>query len=107
MLVAPGFMPISRIALGLAGKNPSWHFGLFDFLKGYLVLILGAALTALLLGGMGMNPKEGSSAYYVIEKDLINYWTTVSKFSLLASAAASIAGALLIATKKSVLPPVS
>ena len=102
MLVAPGFMPISRIALGLAGKSHTWRYGLFDFLKGYLVLIIGAVLTTLLLKAMGMNPTVGSSSYYVVEKDLINYWTTVSKFSLLASAAASIAGALLIATKKSV-----
>ena len=102
MLIAPGFMPISRIALGLAGRNPLWHFGIFDFLRGYLVLIIGAALTSLLLGALGMNPIEGSPAYYAIEKDLIRYWTTITKFSLLASAAASIAGALLIATRKSV-----
>ena len=102
MLVAPGFMPISRVALGIVARNRGWHFGIIDILKGYLVLIVGAVITTLLLKALGYKPMEGSSSYYVPAKDLINYWSTVTKSSILASAVGSIAGALLIATKKSV-----
>ena len=102
MLVVPGFMPITRMALGLIGKNKSWYFGGFDFLKGYLALLLGAALMAALLRAIGYSPLSGSSSYYVPDQELINYWTTITMPSLLASAVASIAGALLVATKRSV-----
>lgn len=51
---------------------------------------------------MGYDLIPGSSSYYVPDQNLIEYWSTVSKPSLLASAMASLAGALLVATKKSV-----
>ena len=102
MLVAPGFMPITRVALEIVGKHPGWYYGSFDFFKGYLVLIIGATLTAVLLNALGYSPMEATSTYYKPEKDLLSYWTTITSTSLLASAAASIAGALLVATKKSV-----
>ncbi len=102
MLVAPGFMPITRMALGLIAKNKNWYYGGFDFLKGYLSLIIGATLTAVIVKSMGHNPLNASSGYYVVNKELLSYWSGVTMPSILASAVASIAGALLVATKKSV-----
>ena len=102
MLVAPGFMPITRVALGLVSRHKAWYYGSRDFLKGYLTLFLGATLTALLLKAMGYNLLPGSSSYYVPDQKLIYYWSTITMPSLLASAVASIAGALLVSTRKSV-----
>lgn len=36
MVIAPGFEPISRIALGLVSGSRAWQRGLTDTLKGYL-----------------------------------------------------------------------
>lgn len=102
MLVAPGFMPVTRMSLGLIGKSKTWQYGGIDFLKGYLALIIGAMVTAVMLKAMGQNPLSPTADYYAMEKNLVTYWTTVTASSLLASAVASIAGALLVATKKSV-----
>lgn len=102
MLVAPGFMPITRVALGLIGKKKAWYYGSFDFLKGYLSLIAGAVTMTVILRALGEDPLSANSDYYVLEKKLVSYWTTVTMASILASAAASIAGALLVSTKKSV-----
>lgn len=33
MLVAPGFMPITRVALGLVSRHKAWYYGSWDFLK--------------------------------------------------------------------------
>ncbi|AHM62649.1 hypothetical protein D770_22010 [Flammeovirgaceae bacterium 311] len=102
MLIAPGFMPITRVALGICARHKAWYYGSIDFFKGYLVLILGAAATTALLPVIGQDPLPGTASYYVPEQKLVTYWTTVTLSSLLASAVASIAGALLVATKKSV-----
>jgi uncharacterized membrane protein len=102
MLIAPGFMPITRVALGICARHKAWYYGSIDFFKGYLVLILGAAATTALLPVLDVDPLPGSATYYVPEQKLVTYWTTVTGSSLLASAVASIAGALLVATKKSV-----
>ncbi|WP_224999156.1 DUF389 domain-containing protein [Cesiribacter sp. SM1] len=102
MLVAPGFMPITRVALGLISRNKGWYYGSIDFIKGYFALILGAVLTAAVLKAINQDPLPGSTTYYLTDQKLVEYWTTVTASSILASAVASIAGALLLATKKSV-----
>lgn len=102
MLVAPGFMPITRISIGFIGKNNTWYYGGRDLLKGYLMLIAGAIVTSLLLMAFGYEPVAGTSSYYVTEKGLVNYWTTITMASIMASIAASIAGAILVSTRKSV-----
>ena len=102
MLIAPGFMPIVRVSLAMVTKYRGWSDGLVDFVKGYLALIIGAAITSLILRFYGIEPTSGTSSYYVPAQQLIQYWSTVTFSSLLASAVASIAGALLVATQKSV-----
>lgn len=103
MLVAPGFMPIMRISLGLAAKSSAVaKRGLTDMLLGYLVLIAAAALTAVVMQAFDMNPLNEEADYYQVTDTLFSYWTTVTPSSIAASAAASLAGAVLISTKRSV-----
>lgn len=74
MLVAPGFMPIMRISLGLAAKSSAVaKRGLSDLLSGYLVLIAGAALTALVMQAFGMNPLNEEKGYYQVTDTLFTY----------------------------------
>ena len=101
MLVAPGFMPIVRVALGQVTRRRLWQFALSDLLSGYASLIAGAASMTLLLL-LGQTPLPGADSYYVTEQKLVAYWTRFSAASLLASSVAAIAGALLIASNRSV-----
>lgn len=103
MLIAPGFMPITRIALGLIARHRTWRYGLLDFIQGYLALIAGALMTAVVLKAVGYDPLPGAASYYATEKKLAYYWTTISTASGLASFVAGIAGGLLVASKRSVL----
>lgn len=103
MLVAPGFMPLMRMTLGWTCQcQMVWKKGLWDFLLIYLILIVSAALTSLLLQALGSDPLPGKADYYQLSQPLLKYWTTVTPSSVIASAAASLAGAVLIATKRSV-----
>lgn len=103
MLIAPGFMPITRVALGIVAKHHTWRYGVRDFLMSYLALIVGAALAALLLKALGYPPLPGSPSYYVPAKTLSAYWTSVSVPSTLTSLVAGAAGGLLVASMRSVL----
>lgn len=102
MLMAPGFMPITRMALGAIGRHTTWRYGAVDFCCNYGMLALGAAVTTLILGLAGYEPLQPPQSYYSTSKDLVNYWTGISFASIVSSAAASVAGVLLIATKRSV-----
>lgn len=104
MMIAPGFMPITRVALGFVGRERTWRYGVNDFLKGYLALIIGAAITAAVLKATGHDPLPGSPSYYsVASTTLMEYWTKVSFVSVLAAVAAGTAGGLLVASRRSVL----
>lgn len=102
MLIAPGFMPITRVALGMVAKSRTWRYGVIDFIKGYSMLIAGAMLTTVILKVFGQDPLPGVPSYYAAEKYLVEYWTTINVASVLASFAAGIAGGLLVASKRSV-----
>lgn len=102
MLIAPGFMPISRIALGVVAQKTMRFYGMIDFLKGYALLIAGAILTYSAFLISGKDPFEVSSGYYVVQNTLVAYWTSFGIPGIVASAVASIAGAILLATRKSV-----
>lgn len=102
MVIAPGFEPLTRLALGLVNRRPSWKSGLIDSLKGYGALIVGAILSALVLQYLGYGPADGSSTY-LSNDALLSYWTSLTAVSLLASIAAATAGAFLILQERSVL----
>ncbi|GAA4363243.1 DUF389 domain-containing protein [Hymenobacter saemangeumensis] len=102
MVIAPGFEPIVRVPLGIIGKHATWKRGVIDTGKGYAAMLVAAALAALVLRAIGQDTLDGSASY-LKEGTLLAYWTTITPASLLASATASFAGALVIATHKSVL----
>lgn len=102
MVIAPGFEPISRIALGMVNRTLSWKSGAIDTLKGYTSLIAGAALTALALQLLGYSPAS-TQGTYLPEGALLSYWTSITLTSVLASLAAATAGAFLILQERSVL----
>jgi uncharacterized membrane protein len=102
MLIAPGFQPIVRIALGIVGKSGAWRRGVSHTLQGYLALAGGAAGTALFLQAIGKSPL-GSEASYLPAGVLISYWTSITMPSVVVTSVAGAAGALLIATNRAVL----
>lgn len=99
MVIAPGFEPIARIALGWTTKSWTWSRGLIDTAKAYLALLLGAA------AGTGAMQLQGppSDTAYLPPAALLQYWSSLSAGSVLVTAAAGFAGALLIATYRAVL----
>jgi hypothetical protein len=102
MLVAPGFEPILRIGLGLASQGIRWQRGIVDSAKIYGALVAGAAATAVVYRLVGKSPL-GEGASYLPPDVLISYWTTISWTAVLVSAAASLAGAVVVAANRSVL----
>jgi hypothetical protein len=102
MLIAPGFQPIVRTALGIVASTSTWRLGLAHLLQGYGALALAAAVTALVLQGLG-RPALGGEASYLPAGVLISYWTSVSVPSLIVTTVAGVAGAILIATDRAVL----
>lgn len=102
MLIAPGFQPIVRIAVGIVARNGAWRRGIAHTLEGYLALASGAAGMALFLQIMGKSPL-GGEASYLPAGVLISYWTTITLPSLVVTTLAGAAGALLIATDRAIL----
>lgn len=102
MIIAPGFEPISRVAHGFASRSRTWRHGLLDTGRAYAALLAGAAAASLILQGLDRNPLSGSASY-LPQSALLSYWLTISIPSLLVAAVAGVAGALLIATNRSVL----
>jgi hypothetical protein len=102
MVIAPGFAPIQRIPVGIVARGDAWRRGLSHTVIAYATLIAGAAAAAIVLRGMGTDPLGGGSGY-VDPGSLTAYWTTITPASLLASLVAATAGAILIASDRSVL----
>ena len=102
MLVAPAFMPIMRISLGLVTRSVVWRRGVVDSLRIYVALILAAAVSAWVIGLFSDGPVlPGDTSYYLVGQSFAGYWTTTTGWSLATTAAAALAGALLIVTKRS------
>jgi hypothetical protein len=102
MVLAPGFIPFVRISLGLVHGSKALSRGLQDVFKGYGALAIGAALATAYFLAKGENPLTGEASY-LPKAVLSSYWTNITVASLLASAAASIAGTILISTNRSIL----
>jgi hypothetical protein len=102
MAIAPGFAPIQRIPVGIVARGGAWRRGLSHTVIAYATLIAGAAAAAIVLRGMGTDPLGGGSGY-VDPGSLTSYWTTITPASVLASLVAATAGAILIASDRSVL----
>jgi len=102
MVIAPGFEPVVRIALGVTTKSFDWRNGAKDTAKAYLSLLAGALLTAVILQLTGKQLISGESSY-LPSGVLISYWTSIKVPSIIVTVVASVAGALIIATHRSIL----
>lgn len=102
MVIAPGFEPVSRIALGAVARGIAWRHGLADTAKGYLALALAACLTALVLRAAGVAPLGGKAAYLPAGA-LTSYWSSLTFSGLLVTIVAGATGGLLIAANRSIL----
>jgi len=101
-LLAPGFGAISRVSLGLVTNHYTWKRGIKDIAIGYTSLIFGAAIASVVMQFMGKDVISGSSSYLPVGV-LLAYFTTISTESLLVSVLASIIGALLILSNRTIL----
>lgn len=102
MVIAPGFEPLVRIALGLVQRRRSWRDGLVDSARGYGALLLGAAACAALLSVSGTRLPQGSETYHS-GAALVSYWTSTTTASVVVSLAAGVAGILLVVARRAVL----
>ena len=102
MLVAPGFEPISRAALGIISKNRDWRNGVLDVAKGYSVLIVGGLLGAFICDLVQKDVLPGSASYLSVGA-LADFWMSFSATSIIVSIFASFAGGIIIMTNKSIL----
>jgi hypothetical protein len=102
MVIAPGFEPITRIALGIVGRSRVWIPALRDTLVGYAALLAGAVLAAAFLSAQG-EPLLGAGGDYLASRALIAHWIDFSPKSLLVAAVAGSTGAILVANNRSVL----
>jgi uncharacterized membrane protein len=102
MVITPGFMPFIRISLGIVSKSNSFKRGIISSLKLYISFIVGVIIASLILLSMGINP-VGELSSYLPGFSLSSYWFTLSLRSVLISALASIAGVILIVSRKSIL----
>ena len=102
MLIAPGFEPISRLAMGLVAEHRDWKRGGRDTIVGYAVLILGAIAGALIIGFLNKDILPGSSTY-LSASALVKYWSTITATSIIVSVFASLAGGIIIMSNKSLL----
>jgi hypothetical protein len=102
MVIAPGFQPIVRAALGIVARSNTWKRGLLDLARGYAALVAGAAATTAVLYAMDVAVLAGEASY-LPAGTLISYWVKLNPSSVLITAAAAAAGAILIAANRSVL----
>lgn len=98
MVIAPGFEPIIRIPFGLLGRaSEGTRRGLHATLAGYLALAFGAALALLLLQVIDPQPTP------LGERHWVRYWSSVQASSVLIALVAGAAGAVIVASGRSVL----
>lgn len=102
MLIAPGFEPVSRLAMGIVANHRDWKRGGIDILKGYSVLIVGAVAGGLIIKLLKKDIVPGTSSYLPAGV-LPEYWTSITATSIIVSTVAAVAGGVIIMTNKSLL----
>lgn len=102
MVIAPGFEPLTRVALGAVAGGSALRRGLMDASKGYLALLLGAVLASVLLPAFGKVILQGPDSY-LESSSLVRYWSSTDPTSLFITVLAGAAGAILVATNRTVL----
>ena len=102
MVLAPGFEPVLRVSLAAVSGGVSWRRGMADTVKGYASMAVGAAAATWALD-LPPSLSLDTTSDYLPRGVLIQYWTSISAASLLVTAAASVAGALVVVMRRSVL----
>jgi hypothetical protein len=102
MVIAPGFAPITRIGLDLVSGSGEWLHGIIDTLKAYGALVSGALLASFVLLITG-TPLLDDGDGYLSTASLVSFWTQLTAPGLLITMTAGGAGAILIASNRSVL----
>jgi hypothetical protein len=102
MILAPGFQPLMRAALGLATRSAGIVRGLKDTAIGYGCLIAGAAVASLMLRLLGVELPADTDGY-LDQGALVAYWSSLTPAATMATVAAAAAGALIIASTRSEL----
>jgi hypothetical protein len=102
MMIAPGFEPLLRMSLGVVTRSRSFEQGFKDALKGYTAMILGAMLATWVFM-LCKEPVPEGKGLYLASHSLLQFWTSTSVPSVMVTAAASIAGTLLVILNRSVL----
>lgn len=99
MLLAPGFEPVLRIAFGAltGGGGTGVASGIRSTFAGYAALAAGAAAAVLAGAALDGLPPGG-----LRELSLVRYWTGIGPTGLLVSVLASVAGAAVVTSRRTV-----
>ena len=103
MVIAPGFEPFSRVALGVVQRTAAWRDGLKDVALGYAALAAGGAVAAVLSAVLGAGPLSPGSGSYLPASDLVSYFSTTSWTGVAVAVIAGGGGALLLVINRRVL----
>ena len=99
MLIAPGFEPLVRIAVGTAGGlGDAARRGVSATLIAYLVLAVGAA--AGMLATVWLDP--GISLASISEQSWVRYWTSFNWTGAIIAILAGLAGAIVVNSHQTV-----
>jgi uncharacterized membrane protein len=103
MVIAPGFQPFARFALGVVNRSRTWQGGLQDSAIAYLAVVVGAALAAGLSALAGASALDSGGDSYLGADDLVAYWSTITWGGVAVGAVAAVCGGLLLAINRTVL----
>jgi hypothetical protein len=103
MVIAPGFQPFARFALGVVNRSHTWKGGLQDSALAYLAVVAGAAAAAVLSALAGASALDSGGDSYLGADDLVTYWSTITWGGVAVGAVAAVCGGLLLAINRTVL----
>ena len=103
MVIAPGFEPFSRFALGIVRGTKAWQRGLHDVGKGYAALAAGAAVAAAVSAVFGAGALDSGTNSYLSAGSLHSYFSTTTWTSVAIAVVAGTGGAVLLVTNRRVL----
>lgn len=99
LLITPAFEPVMYIGWGIALKNSRMMLeGIKSTAVGYLAAWATSIIVFIVLA-----PTQPVSLERFLGYQLINYWTSYSILSIIIPVLASIAGAIIVSTHRSVL----
>jgi hypothetical protein len=103
MVIAPGFQPFARFALGLVNRSRTWQGGFRDSLAAYVAVVAGATAAAVLSALFGASGIDAGGDSYLGADELVLYWSTITWGGVAVGAVAAVCGGLLLAINRTVL----